>query len=62
MATNQKLNRILNAIMQVKAPAMEKPTGVTNAAGVAMPQFDEVDIQPKKVPMTKVQHPDGRMS
>lgn len=59
---NQKLNRILNAIMQVKMPAPEKPTGVTNAAGVALPQFDEVDAVPKKVPMTKVEHPDGRMS
>jgi anaerobic selenocysteine-containing dehydrogenase len=36
------------------------PTGETNAAGEAMPTFAEADTTPVK--LTKVEHPDGRMS
>ena len=35
---------------------------MTNTGGEDLPAFSETDIQPEKVEMTTVQHPDGRMS
>ena len=60
-SSNTKINRILNAIMRVTKDAPQ-PTGVTNAAGVALPTFATVDAVPQKVEMTTVQQDDGRLS
>ena len=62
MSNNDKLNRILSALLRTKEPQPAAPTGMTNAAGNAMPTFAEADVQPEKVEMTTVTHPDGRMS
>ena len=62
MTANDKLNRILSALLRTKEPQPARPTGVTNAAGDAMPTFAEADVHPKKVEMTTVYHEDGRMS
>ncbi len=35
---------------------------ITNVAGTALPQFATSDLAPEKVPMTVVEHPDGRLS
>lgn len=35
---------------------------MTNTAGEDLPAFSETELQPEKVDMTTVQHPDGRMS
>jgi anaerobic selenocysteine-containing dehydrogenase len=38
------------------------PVAMTNAAGEALPTYGETDAVPKAVPMTTVEHPDGRIS
>jgi anaerobic selenocysteine-containing dehydrogenase len=42
--------------------ARPAPKELTNVAGVSMPIFGETELQPEVVPMTVVEHPDGRMS
>jgi anaerobic selenocysteine-containing dehydrogenase len=59
-------NRISNLLSNLlKANGKERlsaKTGMTNVAGVAMPGFAESELKPEPVPMTTVQHPDGRLS
>lgn len=58
-----KLNRLFRALLQRDTPTpTQPPTGPTNVAGVELPQFAATDARPHSVPMTHVEHPDGRMS
>ncbi|MCB0183021.1 MAG: hypothetical protein KDE31_02090, partial [Caldilineaceae bacterium] len=64
MPQDPKLNRLLNAILRREPMERQRATatGITNVGGVAMPSFGEAAVQPKKIELTTVQHPDGRMS
>ncbi|MEX1018465.1 MAG: molybdopterin-dependent oxidoreductase [Litorilinea sp.] len=68
-----KLTHLFRALLQLDAPAPPPPppTGPTNVAGQALPRFGTTDARPQPVPqavplttvpMTTVEHPDGRMS
>ncbi len=58
------IERLLAAVLRFEPrKKLRKTTDqMTNAAGVDLPAFSETDLQPEKVEMTVVQHPDGRMS
>ena len=58
------INNLLATMLKMGAPTQAAKAGsaATNAAGVALPDFAESDLQPSAVDMTEVQHPDGRMS
>lgn len=64
MSTRKSINDVLRAVLQLNPPQAKAPapTGVTNVAGVDLPTFATVGAVPQKVPMTTVQHEDGRMS
>ena len=62
---NDKLNRLLSAMLKIGPeldPKRPAPTGQTNVAGLDMPQFGDSNTQPEAVEMTTVYHADGRMS
>ena len=58
---SQKLKRILGALSKKKSAA-PRPEAMTNVGGTDLPTFDHSDVEPKKVDMQTVMHPDGRMS
>ncbi|MCB0083867.1 MAG: hypothetical protein KDE47_23165 [Caldilineaceae bacterium] len=64
MPNDPKLNRLLNAILRLEPFDKPRPPAMaeTNVAGIDMPSFAEANVQPKKIDLTVVEHPDGRMS
>ena len=64
MASNTRISTLLATMLKLGGPGQESPVpeGITNVAGQDLPRFSEVDVVPHKVPMTVVEHPDGRMS
>jgi anaerobic selenocysteine-containing dehydrogenase len=63
MSQQSSVARFLSTMLRMGSAQDEPaPTGETNLAGVGIPRFAESELKPEKVPMTVVQHPDGRMS
>ena len=61
---SDKIENLLASLLRVKPRTKLRKTKseMTNTGGEDLPAFSETDIQPEKVEMTTVQHPDGRMS
>jgi len=58
------IENLLATMLRVGQPEKVRKTAhtETNNAGLDLPAFSETDLQPEKVNLTTVQHPDGRMS
>ena len=66
MATNNegRITNLLKTMLGRSEPEQTRSvaTAQTNVAGTELPTFGESDLIPQKVPMSVVQHGDGRMS
>jgi anaerobic selenocysteine-containing dehydrogenase len=61
MSQNKGILNFLNTMLKVGAPPPPQPvSGMSNAAGQALPAFAEANAQ--NVQMIEVEHPDGRLS
>lgn len=61
MTQKRSMTQFLQNMLKVGAPPKkEKPDGMTNVAGQALPEFAEANAQ--NVHMIEVEHPDGRLS
>ena len=58
------IENLLTSLLKLEPRKKLRKTGNTqsNVAGEDLPNFADADVQPEKVDMTTVYHPDGRMS
>lgn len=61
---SDRIEQLLASLLRIEPRSKIRKTESqeTNTAGEDVPAFSETELQPEKVEMTTVQHPDGRMS